>query len=110
MFGVITSVREKVQWASDRARAQARRITRASVGKIVRAAAFVLICSMGGVAFGQEPTEPEVPTFGVDVNTTLGSVQTALTTLFWPFILFSIGVCVLFMLWRAARRFASGNA
>lgn len=99
-------------WAADRIREQARLARRVAAATLVRVSAFLLVCSLSANLFAQSSggSEPEYPTFGVDPTTTLQSVQTALTTLFWPFILFSIGVCVLFMLWRAARRFASGNA
>jgi hypothetical protein len=76
---------------------------------VAAALAVALLALGGGEASAQAPPPVGVPTLGIAVNTILENVQTALTGVMSPFILFSIGVMVVLLIWRVGRRFAGGG-
>lgn len=93
--------------------AEAGGIMRCLVGaqKLALALAVALLglLVVGGGSVSAAPPPVGVPTLGVDVNLILTEVQDALTLVVGPFILFSIGVLIVYLIWRSARKFAGGH-
>ncbi len=73
--------------------------------------ALVACLVVGNTALAQAPPDPAtlVPVF-VDPTAVLTVVQTKLTALFLPFIMFSIGVMLLILIWRTGKRYAGGHS
>lgn len=73
----------------------------------------VLVACLGvaSIASAQAPPDPAtlVPVF-VDPTAVLTVVQTKLTAVFLPFIMFSIGVMLLILIWRTGKRYAGGHS
>lgn len=76
--------------------------------------ALLFVALFGGQLLAQESggssALDDVPHLGIDVEVILDKVSAGLQNLMLPFIAFSIGVCLVMLIWRAGRRFAYGNS
>jgi hypothetical protein len=74
--------------------------------------AFVVVAGLvagPGVASAQTTT-PTPPTLGIEVDDMLTAVNTRLSEYMGPFIIFTIGICGILLVWSVVRGFARGRA